>query len=363
MERILGLINISSLNNNNILNYFILLLFIKMLIRYSFKKYNKYKYNNLKLKIFGVPYKESAKLSSTFNSKEYERLNNINYRVKWALGKWYDTSEQIFLPNKNYFIHNDYLIKDHYPLLKIIMRDTNHFLYHHGDVQHSVGTPCFTKTRPIDDKTNIIILLGFERHWKKVLEIQTIDKAFEQKRNIAIWRGTTTGCPPHLPRRERPGNRFTLVEKWYNKNENIDVGFSFICQEEETYKEYVKGQESIEHMLQYKYLICAEGNDVASGLKWMLYSKSVVLMPKPTTVSWFMEDHLVPFKHYVPIKDDWSDLLKMYTWCENNQDKCKVIIKCANEYVHRFIDEFESGFAGVIHDEITRIYRKNFIFT
>ena len=202
--------------------------------------------------------------------------------------------------------------------------------------------------------------MDIDRHWENVLKIQSIDKAFQSKKNMAIWRGTTTGR--YYSPRERPGNRFTLVEKWYNKNENIDVGFSYICKGKESYKKYVKGSVSIKHLLQYKYLICAEGNDVASGLKWMLYSKSLVLMPKPTNVSWFMEDHLVPFKHYVPIKDDWSDLLKMYTWCENNQDKCKVIIKCANEYVHRFIDEFESGFAGVIHDEITRIYRKNFIF-
>ena len=86
------------------------------------------------------------------------------------------------------------------------------------------------------------------------------------------------------------------------------------------------------------------------------------MMPKPTIVSWFMEDHLVPFKHYVPIKDDWSDLLEMYYWCENNQDKCEDIINCANNYVQRFIDEFNNGLAAKIHHEITRIYRKNISF-
>ena len=236
------------------------------------------------------------------------------------------------------------------------MRNTSQFLYEHGDVQHTIPYPCFTKTRPIEDKNNIIILLNFERHWKYVFNLSKIDKPFHKKKTIVIWRGTTTG------NENRPGNRFSLIKKWYDRSKYIDVGFSFICQEKDAYNKYVKGSKSIKKLLQYKYLICAEGNDVASGLKWMLNSQSVVLMPKPTIVSWFMEDHLVPFKHYVPIKDDWSDLLVMYKWCENNQDKCQNIIKHANNYVKRFIDEFDNGFAGMIHNEITRIYRKNISF-
>ena len=160
----------------------------------------------------------------------------------------------------------------------------------------------------------------------------------------------------------RLGNRFSLIKKWYDESKHIDVGFSHIVQRKNGYEKYVKGKELIKDILEYKYLICAEGNDVSSGLKWMLYSQSVVLMPKPTIVSWFMEDHLIPFKHYVPIKDDWSDLLEMYKWCENNQDKCKNIIKCASNYVQRFIDEFDNGVSNIIHNEITRIYRKNISF-
>ena len=111
--------------------------------------------------------------------------------------------------------------------------------------------------------------------------------------------------------------------------------------------------------MEYKYLISAEGNDVSSGLKWNLYSNSVVLMPKPTVVSWFMEDHLVPYIHYVPIKDDWSDLKTQVEWCEDNQDKCLEINSNAKQYVQRFIDEQESGFSDEIHDAIIEKYNEN----
>jgi hypothetical protein len=37
------------------------------------------------------------------------------------------------------------------------------------------------------------------------------------------------------------------------------------------------------------------GNDVASGLKWALFSQSVVLMPPPNHTSWAMEELLEPW--------------------------------------------------------------------
>lgn len=281
------------------------------------------------------------------------KLNDLTYRVKWCMGNWYNNSETIILPNKYYLGLNK---TKRYPELKIIMKNTSHFLYEHGDVCCDIKYPCFTKTRPIQDKTNIIILLNFKRHWNKLKNLKKIDKPFNAKKEIAIWRGTTTG------NNNRPGNRFSLIEKWYNKLEHIDVGFSFICQNKDSYKKYVKKNMPIKKLLKYKYLICVEGNDVASGLKWMLYSQSVVLMPKPTVVSWFMEDHLVPFKHYIPIENDWSDLQKKIEWCKNNEEECKTIIKNANKYVQRFLEEFHNGFASCIHDKVTELYRKNISF-
>lgn len=52
---------------------------------------------------------------------------------------------------------------------------------------------------------------------------------------------------------------------------------------------------TIEDMLTYKILIILEGNDVSSGLKWALYSHSVVMMTHPTLeTSWAMEELLEP---------------------------------------------------------------------
>ena len=49
-----------------------------------------------------------------------------------------------------------------------------------------------------------------------------------------------------------------------------------------------------------------------------------------------METTLVPNYHYVLIKDDFNDLREKLTWCQQNQDKCKKIIKNANRYMKQF---------------------------
>ena len=128
-----------------------------------------------------------------------------------------------------------------------------------------------------------------------------------------------------------------MVKNWFQKNININVGFSKICQGKEAYIDYVKNQMSVIEMLQYKYILSVQGNDKDSGLNWKLNSNSLILMTKPTVSSWLMETTLIPNVHYVLLKDDFSDLKEKFEWCEKNQEKCKQIIKNANTFMNQFI--------------------------
>ena len=103
-------------------------------------------------------------------------------------------------------------------------------------------------------------------------------------------------------------------------------------------KKYLKRSLKISEQLNYKYILSIEGNDVASGLKWQLYSNSVVFMRKPKVVSWAMEDKLIPYEHYIPIKDDFSDIEEQIRFADENQQTCLSIIKNANEFIEQFLD-------------------------
>ena len=113
--------------------------------------------------------------------------------------------------------------------------------------------------------------------------------------------------------------------------------------------------------LKYKYILSIEGNDVATGLKWQLASNSVVFMAKPTTVSFLMEDLLLPYVHYVPVKDDYSNLVEMVQWAWKNDEKCKWISEQATMYMERlWISDQAKEDNIAIEKELGEIYHSQF---
>ena len=99
-----------------------------------------------------------------------------------------------------------------------------------------------------------------------------------------------------------------------------------------------KRQVSLDHHLKHKFILCIEGNDVASNLKWVMSSNSVAVMPKPKFESWFMENMLIPDYHYIQIKDDYSDLEEKLKFYIKNTEKLQQISINANNYVNQFRD-------------------------
>jgi hypothetical protein len=84
-------------------------------------------------------------------------------------------------------------------------------------------------------------------------------------------------------------------------------------------------------MRNYKYILDIDGNSCTwDATAWKLNSGSVILKTESRWRQWFYDDYL-PWVHYVPIKDDFSNLQEMYQWCEENQDKCREIITNAKQ--------------------------------
>ena len=51
-----------------------------------------------------------------------------------------------------------------------------------------------------------------------------------------------------------------------------------------------------------------------------------------------MESKLIPYIHYVPLKDDFSDLEEVVKWCDNNQKECEYIAFMSKAYVLQFFN-------------------------
>ncbi len=220
---------------------------------------------------------------------------------------------------------------------KKLLKKTNNsgkkFICAFGDISHTTSLITLCKNRA-DGNNNSVLLrcLNYVRHWSLVYTIP-VSVPFDKKISKVFWRGSTTGCPNRL------GNRFSMVTKWFNTSDKIDVGFTSICQKRGAYSSYVKKRCNVSTFLEYKYILSIEGNDKDSGINWKLNSNSLVLMAKPRVCSWLMETTLIPDYHYIILKDDFSDLEEKVDWCNDNPHICETIIKNANNFMSQFIDE------------------------
>ena len=219
----------------------------------------------------------------------------------------------------------------------------NTFLCRFGDCTTPADHPFFAKARRLTDKNAMIFRFNKDWHWKSVNFVKQNDIPFCNKiGNLLVWRGGLTGIV---------GLRESFITKHYN-NPKCDVGFTSYPQKQFD-KKYLKSHMSMNSQLKYKYLLSLEGNDVATGLKWQLYSNSVVFMKKPTFVSWAMEDKLEPYVHYIPLNDDFSDVDEKISWAESNQDCCEIISKNATQFIEQFRNE---DIEKHIHQQILKIY-------
>lgn len=190
-----------------------------------------------------------------------------------------------------------------------------------GDVTEIPGQPSFVKSRPIvsNNENAVLLKLNKIRHFNFV-EDKT---PYQQKKDKVAWRGV--GYQPH---------RLLVLKQFYN-HPMCNIG------QTKPYRgdPWEKGYMSIEEQLQYKFLLCIEGNDVATNLKWSMSSNSLCLMSKPKFETWFMEGRLEAGVHYVELKDDYSDLIEKMEYYLAHEEQALQIIKNANQYAEQFKDE------------------------
>ena len=69
-------------------------------------------------------------------------------------------------------------------------------------------------------------------------------------------------------------------------------------------------------------------------LNWVLASNSLAICPPFHYENVIINSNkLKPYVHYIPIKEDYSDLDDIIDWCLNNDNKCKQIVINANNYM------------------------------
>jgi hypothetical protein len=75
---------------------------------------------------------------------------------------------------------------------------------------------------------------------------------------------------------------------------------------------------------EYKYIIHVDGNVNAYRLLTTMTTGSLILRVMSPYTSW--TEHMIKAKvHYIPVKEDLSDLLDVIKWCKKNDERCREI--------------------------------------
>ncbi|MEM7694484.1 MAG: glycosyl transferase family 90 [Pseudomonadota bacterium] len=182
--------------------------------------------------------------------------------------------------------------------------------------------------------------LDRHRHFGLVADVAAADRPFAEKSDTLVWRGATTGVfdpdrGPLSPRAFIPA----LADRG---RADIDVGFHTFTRRvlrdagadgAAALERHHRPEMDLSQQLHHRYLLSLEGHDVASGLKWMMASNSVVLMPPVTAESWACETRLAPYRHFVPVRADLADVPDQLSWCRREREACQAIVAAANQFV------------------------------
>jgi len=88
----------------------------------------------------------------------------------------------------------------------------------------------------------------------------------------------------------------------------------------------------------YKYIINVDGHVSAFRLSLELSMGSVILLQDSKYRVWFRK-FLKEYVHYVPIKEDLSNLFEQIRWCRENDEKCKEIASNARLFYDTYLTE------------------------
>lgn len=86
----------------------------------------------------------------------------------------------------------------------------------------------------------------------------------------------------------------------------------------------------------YSILLDIEGCGYSGRLKYLLWSKRPVLLVHRSHEEFFFE-HLEQWVHYIPVKQDLSDLVEKTQWCLENEGEANEIAGRAFEFSQRYL--------------------------
>ncbi len=188
-----------------------------------------------------------------------------------------------------------------------------------------------------------ILIPDFEVFYKgpallKQVETAIIESPWETKRDLAVWRGATTGGIEfnsenflHIPRSAAVAASLKYPS-W------VDARFTQIvhCTEPhrvlKKFRSFFGSSMSISEQIKYRYQLLIDGNSCAySRAYWQLFSNCLTLKQESSHIQWYY-GCLRPYEHYIPLQTDLSDLIEQLQWTQAHQEESRAVIERARYF-------------------------------
>eukprot|EP00571_Detonula_confervacea_P009091 CAMPEP_0172316966 /NCGR_PEP_ID=MMETSP1058-20130122/30145_1 /TAXON_ID=83371 /ORGANISM="Detonula confervacea, Strain CCMP 353" /LENGTH=461 /DNA_ID=CAMNT_0013031409 /DNA_START=229 /DNA_END=1611 /DNA_ORIENTATION=- len=187
-----------------------------------------------------------------------------------------------------------------------------------------------------------------EKHWERTFQHNERKYPWSLKMNKAVWRGSTTYEGSQYHQSELGDTpRGKLVAKSMEYPGLIDAAFHKIIQKFQSQRHELAGQFTVAkalnpmEMMKYKSIIDIDGNNWSSRFGMLLCSNSVVIKVEPDFIEYFYDDvgDVKPMVHYVPASlENITDVVE-YVMEKKNEDQMKSIVKSANSWCKRALNE------------------------
>lgn len=198
-------------------------------------------------------------------------------------------------------------------------------------------------------------LNDFEPDRAKILQGNDL-YPWDCKVNRLFFRGKDTGIHEDYARwQDYPRPRLVALSAKYPKL--IDAKFNDLFHKpllKKAKKEGWMGKfVSIRDFPRYRYLMDIDGNCAATPrFPLLLHSNSVILKSVTDSIQWFYP-RIKPYVHFIPVKEDLSDLLTQLEWAKNHGHECQKISQNARQlaeevlsheaiflYLYRLLEEY-----------------------
>ncbi len=172
----------------------------------------------------------------------------------------------------------------------------------------------------------------------KAMDAEKANLDWNKKKPIAVFRGSSSGCGFN----EETNMRLKAAALSEAHPDLLDAGITTWTVQAKIHrtgrlgyidrKKYKKVARPIPFVdqSQFKYILHIDGNVAAYRLGVTLLLGSCILLQDTGSRVWF-QHMMKPGVHYIPIKEDLSDLLEKIEWCRAHDDECRQIAEDALE--------------------------------